>query len=104
MFIERDYELSELNRLYQSSRFEFVVMYGRRRIGKTALINEFLKGKQAVYYVGIESNAKQNLENFSQYVLAYDQILEDAPSFNSFQAALEYVFRKSEKTPDPCHR
>lgn len=58
MFIGHDYELSELNRLYQLSHFEFVVMYGRRRIDKTALINEFLKGKEGVYYVGIECNAK----------------------------------------------
>ena len=93
MFLGRQHELSELNRLHQSSRFEFVVMYGRRRIGKTALINEFLKGKKGMYYVGIESNAKQNLENFSQCVLADDQFLEDSPSFNSFQTALEYVFK-----------
>ena len=97
MFLGRQHELSELNRLHQSFRFEFVVMYGRRRIGKTALINEFLKGKKGMYYVGIESNAKQNLENFSQCVLADDQFLEDSPSFNSFQTALEYVFKKSEK-------
>ena len=97
MFLGRQHELSELNRLHQSSRFEFVVMYGRRRIGKTALINEFLKGKKGMYYVGIESNAKQNLENFSQCVLADDQFIEDSPSFNSFQTALEYVFKKSEK-------
>ena len=39
MFIGRERELQELNRLFESDRFEFAVIYGRRRVGKTALIN-----------------------------------------------------------------
>lgn len=38
MFIGRERELQELNRLFESDRFEFAVIYGRRRVGKTALI------------------------------------------------------------------
>ena len=41
MFIGRERELSALNKLYNTGRFEFAVVYGRRRVGKTALINEF---------------------------------------------------------------
>lgn len=43
-------------------------MYGRRRIGKTSVIKEFIKDKDAVYFTGIEGNEKQNLENFSKAV------------------------------------
>lgn len=39
MFIGRERELDSLNKLYTSDIFEFVVIYGRRRVGKTALIN-----------------------------------------------------------------
>ncbi|HIT49727.1 MAG TPA: ATP-binding protein, partial [Candidatus Pelethenecus faecipullorum] len=42
MFIGRENELNTLNRLYSSDKFEFAVIYGRRRVGKTALINEFV--------------------------------------------------------------
>ena len=42
MFIGRENELNTLNRLYNSDKFEFTVIYGRRRVGKTALINEFV--------------------------------------------------------------
>ena len=42
MFIGRERELASLNRLYNSGKFEFVVLYGRRRVGKTALINHFI--------------------------------------------------------------
>lgn len=34
MFIGRERELQELNRLFESDRFEFAVIYGRRRVGK----------------------------------------------------------------------
>ena len=64
MFIGRARELASLNKLYDSGKFEFVVLYGRRRVGKTALINHFIDGKPTIYFMGVESNAKQNLENF----------------------------------------
>ena len=58
MFVGRKQELKELDRCYQSDRFEFIVLYGRRRIGKTALITTFIQGKPAVYFMGVESNAR----------------------------------------------
>ena len=42
MFIGRERELKALNGMYASGSFEFAVIYGRRRVGKTALINEFI--------------------------------------------------------------
>ncbi len=97
MFIGRERELETLNRLYSSNKFEFIVIYGRRRVGKTALINQFIKDRNAIYFMGVESNAKQNLENFSRSILEYRTGVETESSFFSFQAALEYVFRLSEK-------
>ena len=49
MFIGRERELGALDRLYQSDKFEFAVIYGRRRVGKTAIINEFVKNKKAIF-------------------------------------------------------
>ena len=43
MFIGRSRELNKLNALYNSNQFEFAVFYGRRRVGKTMLINEFIE-------------------------------------------------------------
>ena len=96
MFIGRERELASLTQLYNSDRFEFVVLYGRRRVGKTALINHFIDGKKAIYFMGVESNAKQNLENFSKSIIEYASGIEAETSFASFQAALETVFRLSE--------
>lgn len=97
MFIGRTQELNTLNRLYASDKFEFAVIYGRRRVGKTALINEFIGEKKAIYFIGVESNAKQNLENFSQRIIECNTGISASTSFASFQAALEYVFQMAEK-------
>lgn len=97
MFIGREKELNALEKLYVSNKFEFVVIYGRRRVGKTALINKFLDDKKAIYFMGLESNTKQNLENFSKSIIEYDSGIETETSFLSFQAALEYVFKLSQK-------
>lgn len=97
MFIGRERELKALNNLYQSDKFEFVVLYGRRRVGKTALINAFIDNKKNIYFMGVESNAKQNLENFSNSIFEYQTGIQADTSFASFQAALEFVFRLAEK-------
>ena len=96
MFIGRERELASLTQLYNSDKFEFVVLYGRRRVGKTALINHFIDGKKAIYFMGVESNAKHNLENFSKSIIEYASGIEAETSFASFQAALETVFWLSE--------
>ena len=50
MFIGRERELTALQNQYNSSKFEFTVIYGRRRVGKTAIINEFVKDKDVIYF------------------------------------------------------
>ena len=97
MFIGRERELDTLDKIYKSNKFEFAVIYGRRRVGKTALINQFIGDKQAIYFMGVESNAKQNLENFSKSIMEFATGIETESSFLSFQAAIEYVFKLSEK-------
>ena len=92
MFIGRENELNALNKLYNSDKFEFAVIYGRRRVGKTALINEFVKGKDTIFFTGVETNAKQNLDNLSRSIMEYNTGLATGASFNNFQMALEHVF------------
>ncbi|MDO5150894.1 MAG: ATP-binding protein [Oscillospiraceae bacterium] len=96
MFIGREKELRALNSMYNSDKFEFTVIYGRRRVGKTALINRFTNDKKTIYFMGVESNGKHNLENFSRSIFEFlDEVSADTV-FHSFQSALEYVFKKSE--------
>ena len=97
MFIGRNKELSALERLYKSDKFEFVVIYGRRRVGKTALINHFIDDKKSIYFMGVESNEKQNLENLSKSIIEFSSGIQTETYFASYQAALEYAFQLAEK-------
>ncbi len=99
MFIGRNNEMAELNRLYNKKGFEMVVIYGRRRVGKTSLINEFSKDKQSIFYVAIEQNDKGALESFSEKVL---EILPAAKayidSFLSWEKAFEYIAEQAKES------
>ena len=64
-FIGREKELNELNNRYKSKNKEFGIIYGRRRIGKSSLINEFLKDKNAILFQAKKDNAFGNLKSFS---------------------------------------
>jgi AAA+ ATPase superfamily predicted ATPase len=97
VFIARVKELQYLEQLYTKGTFQFPVIYGRRRVGKTALINEFAKDKDTIFFTGLETNATQNLENFSRAIFTYATGLGVAPVFRSFHEALEHVFLMSEK-------
>lgn len=98
MFIGRDQELTALNKLYQEDSFQFAVIYGRRRIGKTSLINQFLKGKRAIYFTGLEEKFQDSLSRFSDAIHAYeDPSYLDGPTFSSFEQAFKYLVHLSEK-------
>lgn len=97
MFIGREKELQALEKLYRSDKFEFAVIYGRRRVGKTALINHFIDDKKSIYFMGVESNEKQNLENLSKSIIEFSSGIQAETYFSSYQAALEYTFMLAEK-------
>lgn len=61
MFIGRERELALLEDRYASGAFEFVPIYGRRRVGKTTLIKRFLEGKDHLYYSAVRRSADYNL-------------------------------------------
>ena len=94
MFIGRKEELRKLEKLWHSEKFQHPVIYGRRRVGKTALIREFIKGKESIFFTGIESSGQQNLENLSRAIFSTAQ-QGVMPVFQTFQEAFEYVFRLS---------
>lgn len=90
IFIGREKELAELNDLYIQDKFQLFVLYGRRRVGKTTLLNEFCKGKDTIFYSAEQSNNKLNLEKFSRLVFSFygEDNLEP---FASWENALSYI-------------
>ena len=95
-FVGRKRELEKLEELYATDCFQMAVFYGRRRVGKTTLINEFCKGKKTVFCVGLESTQKENLESFSKEVWRISGQMIGMPAFAEFQSLFEYVAKLAE--------
>ena len=66
MFIDRIEEMNTLRMQYKSDAASFVVIYGRRRTGKTTLISEFQKEVGGLYFLATEESEGQNLRLFRQ--------------------------------------
>ena len=89
MFVGRSRELNKLNALYNRNQFEFVVFYGRRRVGKTTLINEFTEQKKSIYYMAVEGTKKENLAGLSKTFL--QESLAPLSQFNDYEDLLLYI-------------
>lgn len=90
VFIGREKEIADLNELYSQDKFQLFVLYGRRRVGKTTLLNEFCKDKETIFYSAEQSNEKLNLEKFSSLVFNFYGENNLAP-FSSWTNALSYI-------------
>lgn len=92
MFIGREKELSTLDQKIDSNKFEFGIVYGRRRIGKTELLKEVVKKHKAIYYVANEMGLDYNLKQLSAVVANY---FDEPFTFESFEALFKYLAQKS---------
>lgn len=94
MFIGRGEELKKLNEMYSSNKFELAVIYGRRRVGKTTLINEFISGKEAIYFVAREADSALNLQRFSSdvYSVTAPEFVNNS-FFSDWEKAFAYIFQ-----------
>ena len=98
MFWGRTEELNFLEKRYQKGKFECIVMYGRRRVGKTELIKEFSKNKQTIFFSALNATSQENLEALSKEIYAYkNPEVVSAPVFHSYEAALDEVTRISKE-------
>ena len=69
--IGREKEIQELNGRYDSGRAEFIAVYGRRRVGKTYLVDETLKDKITFRHAGLSPVDEQNRKNGLKEQLKY---------------------------------
>lgn len=95
MFVGRESELTKLEKMYSTNEFQFAVIYGRRRVGKTTLIREFLKNKESLLYVSLEGTQKENLIGLSRVISRNDSIVYD--SFESLFNAIDKMLETNQK-------
>lgn len=96
MFIGRKKELDVLEKRYKQDEFECVIIYGRRRVGKTTLINEFTKNKKTIFFTGLDTNSSQNLEQFSKSILEIKGISANTV-FATWEDAFEEVYHMAKE-------
>lgn len=102
MFIGRKAELEFLNNKYSENGGQLVVLYGRRRIGKTETLKEFCKGKPHVFYSCTQTTDKAQLRDFSEVLLKEDTpakkyISEFTNWSDAFSAILDMPFSGKKK-------
>ena len=70
-FVDRVEEIKTLEEEYNRDGSSFVVLYGRRRVGKTTLISEFIKDKNALFFLASEEAESQNRTAFKEKVAEF---------------------------------
>jgi AAA+ ATPase superfamily predicted ATPase len=93
MFVNRIDELNYLEKLHKEQDARFVIMYGRRRIGKTELLRQFSKNKKHLFFSSDLSSEQEQLKQFSEKIfqLTRESFLQNQP-FGSWEALLRYIF------------
>jgi hypothetical protein len=94
-FINRENELSLLTDVLTRQESQMVIIYGRRRIGKTALIVELIKKQtnmKSIYWVAHKSSSEILLEKFSKAVRSCITGMDTNVYFSDWEAALEQLF------------
>lgn len=72
MFIGREAELQFLNDKYEENKGQLIVLYGRRRVGKTETLWEFCKGKLHIFFSCTQTTDRVQLAKFSKQLLKED--------------------------------
>lgn len=102
-FIGRNQEISTLNHYWQRPDAALLIMYGRRRVGKTRLLTHWLKQEttpHALYWVAQPSAAAEQLRQFSQALYRFENPAGsplETFSYQSWEQALEQVARLAER-------
>ncbi len=92
MFINRTIELEKLEEEYSSNSASFSVVYGRRRVGKTALLSEFIKDKPHIYvYITLSDLNSQVASLTKEIKKLVDPTIAKHLNFDSFEDAIEFL-------------
>ncbi|MCD6514153.1 MAG: ATP-binding protein [Candidatus Odinarchaeota archaeon] len=91
-FIDRRNELEKLESLYRRNLFTLVLITGRRRIGKSRLILEFMKNKNGIRIQFEKRKAAMNLNKMNRAIAKFFGI--PVPNFKSFSDAFEFIVKQ----------
>ncbi|OIO07736.1 MAG: hypothetical protein AUJ52_09530 [Elusimicrobia bacterium CG1_02_63_36] len=98
MWLGREQELKTLKQIASSDRAEFLLLYGRRRVGKSELIDRFIKSQFGVRLLAREESEALQLKQFSEVLADHfqDGLLKTNP-FTKWDAFFSYLADKSKE-------
>ena len=100
VFRGRTAELKALDKKFKQNGFVMTVLYGRRRVGKTRLINEFMQGHDCkkIYFTCVEREESELLSLMTEAVLmALAPDMADMISFKRFEDLFDFIGKQAEK-------
>jgi len=97
MFAGRRKELTYLEKKFIGDQSEFLVIYGRRRIGKTELLKKFTSNKKHIFYSAIETVDKNQLALFSKEILKGTELEKFISTFQTWEEAFEFLADQSKE-------
>ncbi len=97
----RQKELETLDRLHKSKKSEFVMVYGRRRVGKTFLVSRKFEDRFTFRITALaNATTKAQLQNFHNYLSLFDSNVEKKPVPENWLAAFQLLIRFLSKSKD----
>lgn len=94
-FVNREAELATLNREYGAEGGRLVVIYGRRRLGKTRLLREFFQDREGLFYVATEATAHIQRTRFKEQLAdGLDDRLLEKMDVRDWETLLAYLAEK----------
>lgn len=94
MFVGRNKELEALENVYAKSGFGMTVLYGRRRVGKSTLLTEFIRDKKAIFYTATKVGPERNLALFARQVMESVDPAYIEVSFPTLESILDILTNK----------
>ena len=98
MFVGRERELETLEKACASGSFEMIVVYGRRRVGKTTLLRQLAKGRRALFFTAQQQSDRDNLRDFCRTAALFFG-LPEGTTFESWDAAFSYLAVRAAEQP-----
>ena len=93
-FINRQSELDALKSKWNEKNSQFIVVYGKRRVGKTELLKQFMKNKRGIYFLADKRTLKEQLKELGRIIGEYfNEPFIHSHGFNDWLEVFQYLHR-----------
>ncbi len=91
-FVDREKEMEFLNDIYHQTGPQLVILYGRRRVGKTEILKNFLKDKNSLYFLADKRGTELNAQRFAREAARHFQDIP--PDVHNFDDVFTYIVKR----------